>query len=189
MKKLAVIGEEQESQRWLFPPDIYPDRADLIELVKRGFDHTGERVFSRDEELCRRVVSDLILGHKSQRQIAKEQRVSRNSIAGIREQLERRGLVEPLRKELRRWLGRNALMMLEEIGSALAEGTLHPAQLSVPLAIHMQHLVALESGNGLGDEGGARPKGLRVEDVREALENMKRASVVKSKTTDSESVA
>lgn len=187
-QNLSIIESGKLGTDWLFSEEDFPERPDLVELVKRGFNHTGERVFSRDEELCRRVVADLLANHLSQRAIARLHGISRQSIAGIYEQLESRNLVEPLRKAIKAKLARNIIMMVEDIGAALAQGLMHPNQMSVPLGIHLQQFIALEAGNPLESPTGPAVKELQVDQVREALEKMKRAKPVDDGSTHSESV-
>jgi hypothetical protein len=172
-------------QEQLFPVEQYADRTDLVEQVKRGFNHTGKNLMGADEVLCREVMIDLIRG-VSGRAIARKFKISRNSVGGIRRAMEERGLVEPLKKQISGLLGNIITMGLEDFQDALSTGELHPSQLPVPMGIFMTHK-ALVDGDPTVRVDSGKPQEISVESVQRYYEEMKKAQVVEVKTLASES--
>src|SRR2546423_5400096 len=102
----------------------------LVELTRRkSFVHTGAFV-SREEELCRAICTDLLSG-VSRRLIAERYNVSRNTVNAIREVMDKRGELEPLKKEIARRLDRCVIYSLENLEEALSDGDITAGQLPV----------------------------------------------------------
>lgn len=167
-------------QATLFRVEDLPERDGLVELVKRGFLHTGKNLLG-DEALCREIMISLIR-NVSGRSIARTYKISRNSVCGIRRAMEERGLVEPLKKQISALLADNIVMGLEDFRDALATGELHPSQLPVPMGIFMTHKALIDGDPTVRVESG-KPSELSVESVRAHFDAMKRAAI----TVDSES--
>lgn len=115
----------------------------LVELVRRkSFVHTGAFV-SRDEELCRAVCTELLTG-LSRRVIASRHGISRNTVNSIREVMEARGEMEPLKKEIARRLDRCVIYSLENLEEAMAKGMIAPGQLPIATAVLLDKKAALD---------------------------------------------
>jgi hypothetical protein len=126
-------------QRDLFPELELP----IVEAAKtKSFVHTGAFI-SRDEVLCREICMDLIAGI-SRRAIALRFGVSRNTVNAIREIMEARGELEPLKREVARRLDRCVIFGLENLEHALATDGLPASQLSVACGILLDKKAALE---------------------------------------------
>lgn len=167
----CTITEEPQAE--FFPRDFYPDRPELAEMVKRGFNHTAKNLARNDERKCQEIVVDVLMGMSS-RTIARKHRVSRNSIVGIYRALEARGIVEPLKKKLGGLLGEIITLGLEDYRDALAEGRLHPSQIPVPMGIYMTHKALIDGDPTVRVESG-KPSELTVDSVKAFYENLKRA--------------
>lgn len=179
-QKSHARGNDGFGQVALFTEEQLPHRDDLVELVKRGFDHNAKRLMEGNELVCRDVMVALLRG-VSGRRIARDFKMSRNSVAGIRKEMEKRGLVEPLKKEISGLLGDIISMGLEDMKDAIAEGRLHASQLPVPLGIFMTHKALVDGDPTVRVESG-RPVELSVESVTAHFERMKKASVQEVQT-------
>ena len=132
----------------LAPPpeqgDLFPElELPLVEAAKRkAFVHTGAFV-SRDEQLCRDICTDLIAGI-SRRAIALRFAVSRNTVNAIREIMESRGELEPLKREVAKRLDRCVIFGLENLEHTLATNGLPASQLSVAVGILLDKKAAIE---------------------------------------------
>lgn len=85
-------------------PGFFDDEPELLEMVKEGLHRPGAGVHSggyaiRDLERCRGIAEDMLAG-RTQRDIARRWRVSRNTLAGIMDLLEAMGEVEPIKERL-----------------------------------------------------------------------------------------
>src|ERR1041385_1650335 len=115
----------------------------VVDAAKsKSFVHTGAFV-SRDEALCRDICLDLLSG-VSRRAIAERFGVSRNTVNAIREIMESRGELEPLKREVARRLDRCVIYGLENLEFALATNGLPASQLSVAVGILLDKKAALE---------------------------------------------
>jgi len=170
-------------QPMLWSEDQLPERPELVELVKQGFVHTGKNLVDGNEVLCAQVMEGFLRG-VSGRQLARTHGISRNSISGIRTQMEARGMLEPLKKRIARQLGTIIEMGLEDFQDALSTGMLHPSQLPVPLGIFMTHKALVDGDPTVRVETG-KPSELSVDQVRAHFDALKRAAI----TVDSESTA
>lgn len=184
MGKKKKSDSEPINQAVLFNENELPHRDDLVELVRRGFSHTAKNLMENNQELCRQVMIALIQRVPTRR-IARTFKISRNSVAGIRQEMEKRGLVEPLKKEISAMLGAIITMGLEDFQDALATGELHPSQLPVPMGIFMTHKALMDGDPTVRVDNG-KPSELSVESVRAYWEQMKKAKA-ELVTVDSES--
>src|SRR5262245_31373899 len=133
----------QPDQAELFPELQERQDESLVERVKhKAFVHTGAFI-SRQDHLCRAIVSDLLNG-VSRRVIAERYSVSRNSVNAIREILDARGELEPLKKELARRLDRCVIYSLENLEEALCAGEIAKGSLPIALGILLDKKAALE---------------------------------------------
>jgi len=115
----------------------------LVDLARRkAYVHSGAFV-SRDEELCRSVCTDLLTG-LSRRAIAARHGISRNSVNAIREVMEARGDLEPLRKEIARRLDRCVIYSLENLEDATAKNLIAAGQLPIATAVLLDKKAALD---------------------------------------------
>lgn len=115
----------------------------LVQVAKeKKFVHTGAFV-SRDEELCRAVCTDLLNG-VGRRVIATRYGISRNTVNAIREVMESRGELEPLKKEIARRLDRCVIYSLENLEEALADNDIAPGSLPIAAAVLLDKKAALE---------------------------------------------
>lgn len=123
---------------------LFPELDErLVELVKhKNFVHTAAFV-SRDEVLCRAICTDLLSGI-SRRVIAKRYEVSRNSVNGIREVMDARGELEPLKREIARRLDRCVIYSLENLEHALEKDSIAHGSLPVATAVLLDKKAALE---------------------------------------------
>lgn len=94
-------------------------------------ERTG-KILLKDWERCERVV-DRILRGESQRDIAEAEKISRNSLRVIVENLTARGKLEPLKKRLSRRLGHIAEALSEDLLRDAESGAL-PANVK-PIAL------------------------------------------------------
>lgn len=115
----------------------------LVAIVRsKAYVHSGAFV-SRDEELCRSVCTDLLTG-LSRRAIAARHGISRNSVNAIREVMEARGDLEPLRKEIARRLDRCVIYSLENLEDATAKNLIAAGQLPIATAVLLDKKAALD---------------------------------------------
>lgn len=157
----------------LLPEGTLPPCLEVVELARRGFDHTASKLMTKQEELCKEVMGLLLRG-VSGRAIARQCRISRNSVLAIREVMEARGLVEPLKKQISRQFGNIITMGLEDYQEAIERGDLHPSQLPVPIGIFSQHK-ALIDGDPTVRVAQDRPPELSVEAVQKYFAGLKSA--------------
>lgn len=118
------------------------DEALVAQAKEKRFIHTGAFV-SRNEELCRAVCTDLLNG-VGRRVIAKRYGISRNTVNAIREVMESRGELEPLKKEIARRLDRCVIYSLENLEEALSEGEIAAGSLPIATAVLLDKKAALE---------------------------------------------
>lgn len=169
----------------LFSPDCFAPRADLVKMVKeKSYLHTGV-LLTKDEELCRGVCADLLLG-LSDRQIARKWRISRNSIIGIEIAMRDRGELEPLRKAISGELGEVILMGLRNYKDALSANTINPAQLPIPMAALIDKKGQIDGGVVPGTD--LREAEITPEQLREQWEQMKRVKVIEVPPAESQSI-
>ena len=173
MVQMPPMGEYQPD---LLGVDSLPRRDDLVELVKKGYrHHTGARLLNRDHALCEEIVRELLTG-TSARQIARRLNVSRQSINGIRDEMEKRGLVEPLKKRISGLLGTIIEAGLENLQDALLAGQISAAQLPVAMGILIDKK-ALVDGDPTVRIAQERPSDLTVESVRAHFDKLKKGSI------------
>lgn len=109
------------------------DEGLVAQVKEKQFVHSAAFV-SREEELCRAICTDLILG-VSRRLIAKRYGVSRNTVTAIREVMEKRGELEPLKEEIMRRLNRCVIYSLENLEQALSDDAIAPGSLPIATAV------------------------------------------------------
>lgn len=148
-------------------------RPDLVAVVKRPSFSPSGVFLGRDEQLCRAVCRDLMLG-LSGRKVAKKYGISRNSILAIEQVLRDRGELEPLRQEVMRLLDGFIYLGLERITEAIGEDEIHPGQLPIPVLAAMDKKAQLEHGIVLGTQRTIAE--VTSEDVKVAWEKMKRVA-------------
>ncbi len=172
---LAPVCDDSQPQPELFSPDAYPVRPDLVQMVKgKSFLHTGAHL-TKDEELCRGVCADLVLG-ASDRAIAKKWRISRNSIIGIEMAMRARGELEPLKQEISGLLGEVIVMGLRNYRDALAGGLINPAQIPIPMGVFIDKKGQLD-GNVIPGTQLKAPE-LTADQVAKEIEAMQAESAV-----------
>jgi len=129
------------------PPEqgaLFPQfEESLVETAKaKSFVHTGAFI-SRDQELCRAICTDL-LNCVSRRVIASRYGISRNTVNAIREVMEARGELEPLKKEITRRLNRCVIYSIENLEEALHDGKIAAGSLPIAVAVLLDKKLALE---------------------------------------------
>lgn len=175
-----ALAEQPE----FFSPDEYASRPDLVQMVKaKTFLHTGV-LTTKDEELCRGVCRDLLLG-ASDRQIARKWRISRNSIVGIELAMRERGELEPLKKAISDELGSIIVMGLRNYKDALAANLISPGQLPIPMAALIDKKGQLD-GNVIPGTSLPAPE-LTAADVEREILAMKRANSIDVQTVEKQS--
>mgnify|MGYP000902658076 FL=1 len=150
-------------------PDLFPpgeiERPDLVQMVRRGgHKFTGERL-SRDEELCRSVCADILLGI-SGRAIARKYHISRSSVVAIEHLLRANGEMENVKVRVLDLLSKVATVGLEEWLHALETGKIAPGQIPIPVLAALDKKAQLEAGVVLGT--GRTEKELSVDDLEAA---------------------
>jgi hypothetical protein len=127
----------------LFPDLEAEFDAYVVDAVKaKSFVHSGAFI-SRNEELCIAICTDLLSG-VSRRVIAQRYEVSRNSVNVIREIMDARGELEPLKKEIARRLDRCVIYSLENLEHALEKDGIAHGQLPIATAVLLDKKAALE---------------------------------------------
>lgn len=123
---------------------LFPELDEhLVALTRtKSFVHTAAFI-SRDEELCRAICTDLLNG-MSRRCVAGRYGVSRNTVNAIREVMDARGELEPLKKEIALRLNRCVIYSLENLEAALASDEISAGQLPVAAAILLDKKAALD---------------------------------------------
>lgn len=173
------------NQAELFSPDAYPLRPDLVVMVKaKSFIHNGKLV-TKDEELCRGVCADLLLG-ASDRLIARKWRISRSSIIGIEAAMRERGELEPLKQAISGLLGDCIVLGLRNYKDALVANTINAGQLPIPMAALIDKKGQLD-GNVIPGTSLPAPELSAADIEREVLE-MKALVVTEVRTVEKESV-
>lgn len=156
----------------LFGPGELPERPDLVQMVKRGVHRfTGERL-SRDEELCRSVCADLLLG-LSARAIARKWHISRSSVGSIEALMRASGEMESVRMRTLDLLGKVTITGLEVWLHALETGQIAPGQIPIPILAALDKKAQLEAGIVLGTQRTERE--LSTDDLAAAWERAKAA--------------
>lgn len=141
--------EAEEATPLLLPPGVMPERPDLVAMVRKG-EHkfTGERV-TRDMELCRNIVQDMLLG-LSGRAVARKWRVSRGSLCQIERILRERGELQQIKDHLIAELDDIASIGLERWKEALINGEIHPGQIPIPVLAALDKRAQLAVGAVVG---------------------------------------
>lgn len=125
---LATVDHRTLVQRLTEQPELFALDPETISLVRavRTYQPTGERI-THDEEKVAGIVLGKLLGW-SDRRIAREVAVGRNSIGPAVIALEARGVLEPLKDRCRRWLGelteQTILRAREELGAEKTDAAL-----------------------------------------------------------------
>lgn len=130
----------------LFDERLLPLREDLVERVRaRSFlpvspdpakrtRHTGKIVIRQmldDEELCEAICTALLAG-LSARLVGRRFSLSPKSVANIRDAMEERGELAPVRTRIQRKLDRVTELGLECVEDALLAGAINPGQAWIP---------------------------------------------------------
>lgn len=171
----------------LFPPGEMPERPDLVQMVRKGVHKfTGERL-SRDEELCRSVCADILLG-LSGRAIARKYHISRSSVVSIEHVMRETGQITSVKAHVLELLSKVATVGLEEWLDALETGKIAPGQIPIPVLAALDKKAQLEAGIVLGTQRTERE--LSTDDLAAAWERAKAAGTaveVEQRPVDSQS--
>lgn len=170
-----TVGSAESSakaeQPALFPPGEI-ERPDLVQMVRKGVHKfTGERL-SRDEELCRSVCADILLG-LSGRAIARKYHISRSSVVSIEHLMRESGEIASVKAHVIDLLSKVATVGLEEWLDALQTGKIAPGQIPIPVLAALDKKAQLEAGIVLGTQ--RTEKELSTEDLAAAWERAKAA--------------
>src|SRR5437016_1810916 len=92
----------------------------------------------------KRVLCDNLLSGVSRRVIAERYNISRNTVNAIRQVMDSRRELEPLKKEIARRLDRCVIYSLENLEEALSDGDIAAGSLPVAAAILLDKKAALE---------------------------------------------
>ena|SRR2546430_39377 len=92
----------------------------------------------------KRVLCDNLLSGVSRRVIAERYNISRNTVNAIRQVMDSRRELEPLKKEIARRLDRCVIYSLENLEQALADGEISAGQLPIAAATLMDKKGTLE---------------------------------------------
>lgn len=180
---LASDGLPVLAQAWLLDGDALPHRPDLLPKVK-AFVHTG-KIVDKDDELVARACEALVL-NQSIRQIARDNNVSRNTVARWREELETAGKLEPLKQRISKKLGRMIEGCLDSLTDKTERGLL-PANIeAIAMGIGIDKKGQIDAGVVPGTE--LREEGLDAETLRRQWAEMKRAKVIDLPPTETQSV-
>lgn len=171
----------------LFGPGELPERPDLVQMVRKGVHKfTGERL-SRDEELCRSVCADILLG-LSGRAIARKYHISRSSVVSIEHVMRETGQITSVKAHVLELLSKVATVGLEEWLDALETGKIAPGQIPIPVLAALDKKAQLEAGIVLGTQRTERE--LSTDDLAAAWERAKAAGTaveVEQRPVDSQS--
>jgi hypothetical protein len=166
-------------QSYLFANDMDNERPEIVEMVQaKSFIHSGAFV-GANEELCRGVCEDLILGMSS-RQIARKHHISRNSILNCKVAMAERGELEPLEKEIMAKIDRGVILSLENYQAALEQDKVAPDRIPIGLGILLDKRQLL-SGQATSRHEVLEKKQLTPEDMATWLDEMK---VVEAETAE-----
>lgn len=155
----------QAAQGEMFPELGVLEAARLWEPGK-GEPQLSGKVLLKDWERCERVCQRLLAG-ESQRSIARDEAMGRNSIRKVMEVLEQRGLLEPLKKRLSRRLGHVAEALTEDILEAAENGSLPANVKPIAMAIALDKKAMLDGEATQVIE--VRREGLSLEALNEAI--------------------
>lgn len=146
-KKRAKRRKAAAEATEMLPGTVWPERPDLVQICRaegRGHEFTGQYL-SRDVELCREVMKDLIMG-LSGRAIARKHKISRNSISAIEHIMAERGELAPLRQRVMQELDEIIHMGLEAWKEALAEDKIAPSQIPIPVLAAIDKRLQMQAG-------------------------------------------
>jgi hypothetical protein len=125
----------------LFDEKMLPVRNDLVDMVRaRTFLHAGKpkhtgkiviREMLNDEELCEAVCTAILAG-LSARLVGKRFQLSPKSVANIRDAMEERGELAPVRTRIQRKLDRVTELGLECIEDGLLNGEIPAGSAWIP---------------------------------------------------------
>ncbi len=162
-------AEALEEQPWLLCSEDFPERPDLLELVRERlragrpfaasppgklFRHTGKIVIRRlkaDPETCEAICWALKLG-LSAREVARRFGLSPNTVSMIRTELDEHGELEALGRRLDKKLGRLCEDGLEVVLEGALSGTIHPGQLPIAILAALDKKSQRDAGLVLGTE-------------------------------------
>jgi hypothetical protein len=171
-------------QPWLLDEDLLPHRPDLV-LRAKEFVHTG-KITDQNDALVQSIVDALGLG-QSIRQISRDNDVSRNTVARIRDDLTESGKLEPYKQRASRKLGRLIEATLDNLIKKAEHGTLPANVEGIVMGIGIDKKGQLD-GNVVPGTNLPEP-GLTAADIEREILEMKRATVVEVQTVEKESVA
>lgn len=183
---------EHVEQPWLLDEQHFPVREDLVEQIKarsfcengkKKFTHSGKivlRQMHEDEELCEAICACILVGTHT-KLIARKFNISPKSIARIREAMQDRGELAPVRLRVMRKLDQFIELGLEEMVDGVLSGKIPPGQLPIPVmcAIDKKGLLEAQATPGAAvKEDGISPEAIkRAWEALERQRAMKRAIV------------
>jgi hypothetical protein len=188
---VSIVSDGQPvlSQPWLLDEEQHQLRPDLVKMVKdvvkptKEFIHSG-KILSKDEELLQSLIEALVLG-KSMRAIARDFKVSRNTLAHIREELETAGKLEPHKQRTSKKLGRLVEATLDSLIDRAERGTL-PANIeAITLGIGIDKKGQIDAGVVPGTE--LREPELDPAAIRAQWQQIKQAKVIDVSPAESQS--
>lgn len=156
-----AVAVEVALPRELFCESMLPVREDLVLMVReRSFlpkkppVHTGKiviRQMMNDVETCEAICAALLMG-MSARLIGKRYGLSPRSVANIRDAMQERGELAPVRIRIQAKLDRVIELGLERWEEGILDGTIHPGQLPIPTLAAIDKKGQLEAGVVPGTE-------------------------------------
>ncbi len=152
------------------PEPMFPEAADLVQLVTEDRPLHNARIAGERRALCRAVCIDLLAG-RSHRAIAADYRVGRQTIAAIEQVMRGRDELLPLAQTLQVGLGQCIVLMLFRLREALLAGEFSAAQIPIALGVLIDKKAALDAGLVPGTE--RTVEGVSVERARAFLEMVK----------------
>lgn len=170
---LVSDGQPVLSQPFLLDEEMFALRPDLVKRAK-VFLHTG-KIVERDDELVQALCEAILLG-KSLRSIAREHRVSRNTLHQLREELETAGKLEPHKRRISKKLGRLQEATLDSLIDKAERGTLQGNIEVIGLGVATDKKGQIDAGVVPGTER-LEPE-LDPEAIRQQWERMKRANSI-----------
>lgn len=148
--------------------------GDDTEVSRAYAAHTGTTVERRGQTA--EVAMTMFLSGWSQRRIADQLHLSRNTIGAILERWRRDGRLEPLKKRLSATLGRAVELGVEAWTDALAAGLVKPETIPIAVGIFSDKKALLDGEPTVRVDNGTREP--TVEDVRRMLAELPAAQVV-----------
>jgi hypothetical protein len=143
-QSLQAFKREENRQLALLPE--FPELVKLAEGWEPGkYAKPSGKILSQDEELCEEVCRRVLMGD-SDRRIARDLQISRNSIKAVESVMAASGKLEPLKQRLLKDLGEVAVLSLSRYKEALEDDLVSPQFLMVGAAIAIDKKELLAGG-------------------------------------------